>query len=989
LEHFGRRETVDILSPLLIEKAGRRGGFFWELDEMFKTIDTKFPHTDGEDPHNPACTLPPWFAVEGVGKEIVAIDELDAIDANVAAGLACEWQEKDAVLEEEAADLARQQHEDSQKEDAHDRELADLDEHLARERELDMSNKKRALEEEELRKFEAGVVSGRNGAADAADASPPSGQARRWDSHVGSTELSAAAGHGVHVHDSGGEGSDSGLEPQSGQDDDRCLAATTRKSRLRATNEDNMRTPMVITDDASDTDGDAAAAGAAAAAAELRREAAEMAEEAADIGEESVAAANAAVAEANLAVDQRLLARLGETVAAASDAAPGARDDGAGGSGGEGMPRVGAGNEDGRGGLVGAGDRNGEGGDGSGGGVPQFPVPPVAVNGIPLLRAMYFHARARVVELSNMLSASRVTIITVPSMDGHQTLGTGNARHQWAAVPALAGHYDSYISYLHGLFVRLEANAGGRVIFGSVRGALASARCIQVWGANWENWELPNGTQITGEGQARCMGNQKPGVFGVVTTPKGFLVHRRSLFAPFRAFRPPTNDAAGEVASAVAASDAVVLAAAAGAGAAADGASADAVADAVPASASPSVPEAAPTDAAADEASSADVAADAAAPENPEALRVAAEVEAAGEEAQRIAAENAAAAASDGAAPADAVADGAAPADGSPGSHGHSSADAVPASASPPVPEAAPADAAADEASSADVAADAAAAEKAEALRVAAEKEAARKKALRIAEENVAAAASDGAAPVDAVADGAHRGGRNTVSGRGGRERDRHGHRRRGRGAAVPKKKRRKQVVQRMGIKHDTWDTVEAADTGPQLLFAHLNGHDCVARMQFNWKVRSSEAGMIGVRTRHGTNAAFSEAVTCICGENEIMKTEDATYEFVSLDGRRDQIRVPSFGMLCGKCSQVPEKMSLLCTMCKKVNLIGEHASFPCAAQLFTRCRARICAACREHARTAEYKSVTVSISAASCIAVTCSLQYGPPISANVKIPLG
>ena len=40
-----------------------------------------------------------------------------------------------------------------------------------------------------------------------------------------------------------------------------------------------------------------------------------------------------------------------------------------------------------------------------------------------------------------------------------------------------------------------------------------------VWGANNDNWKLPNGSIITGEGQAKYMKKQKKGVFRIVTTP--------------------------------------------------------------------------------------------------------------------------------------------------------------------------------------------------------------------------------------------------------------------------------------------------------------------------------------------------------------------------------------------------------------------------------------------------------------------------------------
>ena len=57
------------------------------------------------------------------------------------------------------------------------------------------------------------------------------------------------------------------------------------------------------------------------------------------------------------------------------------------------------------------------------------------------------------------------------------------------------------------------------MLFGDVSGDAASARNIHVWGANADNWNLPDGVKIRGGGQANDMGPQKPGVFGIVTTP--------------------------------------------------------------------------------------------------------------------------------------------------------------------------------------------------------------------------------------------------------------------------------------------------------------------------------------------------------------------------------------------------------------------------------------------------------------------------------------
>ena len=58
-----------------------------------------------------------------------------------------------------------------------------------------------------------------------------------------------------------------------------------------------------------------------------------------------------------------------------------------------------------------------------------------------------------------------------------------------------------------------------RVTFGNVRYETANRNCINVWGANESNWNLPNGTDIKGSGMAKSMQKQKDGVYGIVTTP--------------------------------------------------------------------------------------------------------------------------------------------------------------------------------------------------------------------------------------------------------------------------------------------------------------------------------------------------------------------------------------------------------------------------------------------------------------------------------------
>ena len=59
----------------------------------------------------------------------------------------------------------------------------------------------------------------------------------------------------------------------------------------------------------------------------------------------------------------------------------------------------------------------------------------------------------------------------------------------------------------------------GRVKFGNVSDIQASNISYQLWPADIGNWNLPNNTQMFGEGFAVCFKYQVPGVYGIVTNP--------------------------------------------------------------------------------------------------------------------------------------------------------------------------------------------------------------------------------------------------------------------------------------------------------------------------------------------------------------------------------------------------------------------------------------------------------------------------------------
>ena len=138
------------------------------------------------------------------------------------------------------------------------------------------------------------------------------------------------------------------------------------------------------------------------------------------------------------------------------------------------------------------------------------------------------HARARVRQLHDALTADAQTQVEVAGdpFTGKHSLGTGLARGQWTdekrgGWPTLG---DSarllFVRELQALFDDLLKVFPGRVTFNDkLEGTRASSTRFLVWGANARNWQVPDGALISGGGQAAAMGRQRPGVFGIITTP--------------------------------------------------------------------------------------------------------------------------------------------------------------------------------------------------------------------------------------------------------------------------------------------------------------------------------------------------------------------------------------------------------------------------------------------------------------------------------------
>jgi hypothetical protein len=113
--------------------------------------------------------------------------------------------------------------------------------------------------------------------------------------------------------------------------------------------------------------------------------------------------------------------------------------------------------------------------------------------------------------------------VTIAGEGATPSLGKGVAAEQWRGQLGARVGTDAHARFVAALdtaLLRLGADFPQRVRFGKVSGAAASAEHYQVWGANARNWRRPDGAKLSGSGQAAAMGVQKPGVFGIVTTPK-------------------------------------------------------------------------------------------------------------------------------------------------------------------------------------------------------------------------------------------------------------------------------------------------------------------------------------------------------------------------------------------------------------------------------------------------------------------------------------
>jgi hypothetical protein len=139
------------------------------------------------------------------------------------------------------------------------------------------------------------------------------------------------------------------------------------------------------------------------------------------------------------------------------------------------------------------------------------------------------HQTQRLGELRDFLASDPNIIVRFPMLDGStydankqlgiillSNLGAGAAKDTWGK-----DDYKAIMTNLNNMIQQLSHDYMKQVIFGPIYphgGGEPSAKNYHVWGANSLNWDLPKGKLISGSGHASSIGEQRPGVFGIITT---------------------------------------------------------------------------------------------------------------------------------------------------------------------------------------------------------------------------------------------------------------------------------------------------------------------------------------------------------------------------------------------------------------------------------------------------------------------------------------
>jgi len=139
------------------------------------------------------------------------------------------------------------------------------------------------------------------------------------------------------------------------------------------------------------------------------------------------------------------------------------------------------------------------------------------------------HQHDRIQELSQILYDNPNANVIFPFIEGStinannklgitllSNLGAGAAMGSWQS-----NDYIGIMKNLNNMIQQLKNGYSNQVIFGLIYpygGGIPSAENIHVWGANRQNWNLKEGTKISGSGHADKIGLQRPGIFGIITT---------------------------------------------------------------------------------------------------------------------------------------------------------------------------------------------------------------------------------------------------------------------------------------------------------------------------------------------------------------------------------------------------------------------------------------------------------------------------------------
>ena len=156
-------------------------------------------------------------------------------------------------------------------------------------------------------------------------------------------------------------------------------------------------------------------------------------------------------------------------------------------------------------------------------------ISPVEPNTSHNAKKIIKHQTHRLGALRQLLASDPTIIVRFPFLEGStydankqlgiillSNLGAGAAKDTWNK-----DDYKVIMTNLNNMIKDLSDDYMKQVIFGPIYphgGGDPSAKNIHVWGANSTNWNLPNGTSISGSGHASKIGKQRPGVFGIITT---------------------------------------------------------------------------------------------------------------------------------------------------------------------------------------------------------------------------------------------------------------------------------------------------------------------------------------------------------------------------------------------------------------------------------------------------------------------------------------